>query len=75
MNTLNFGWRKNAGLVHIHLTRKRIPFLSQKRELGTYIDIHFFVQKGHWMWGHSWEEYDMCAEYYAAGPLFLLCLS
>lgn len=35
--------------------------------------IHFFIwNPDHWFWGHQYEEYDMCLEYYGAGPLFLV---
>lgn len=73
MRMFNFGWRKNAGLIHIHLKRDR--FWLSTKHTGTDIDLHLFVKPKHWMLGHSWEEYDLSVEYYGAGPLFLLCLS
>jgi len=30
------------------------------------------VRPSHWEWGHRTEDYDLIAEYYGLGPLFLL---
>ena len=53
----NFGWKRNAGLICIH---------------NDYGCIHLLVQKGHWIFGHETEAYDMIAEKYGIGPLALL---
>jgi len=34
--------------------------------------LHLGVRPDHWVWGHETEAYDLCAELYGAGPLFLL---
>lgn len=34
--------------------------------------LHLGVYPAHWVWGHEVEPYDLCADYYGTGPLFLL---
>jgi hypothetical protein len=69
MHMFNFGWRNNAGLVHIHVKRHLLGVHCPE------IDLHIIVKEGHRMWGHSWEEYDACMEYFGVGPLLLLCIT
>lgn len=50
-------WLNAAGLVAI---------------VGRIWCLHLLVSRDSWVWGHESEPYDLCAEYYGCGPLFLL---
>lgn len=51
------GWRLSAGLIRVVYGKWH---------------LHLGVHPNHWTWGHKVEEYDQCADYWGAGPIFLV---
>ena len=61
MKNCGFGWKAHAGLIWFCFVAFRWEW-----------NVHIFVKRSHWIWGHEEDWYDGPLPQWGLGPLFLV---